>query len=74
LRDAALRNQPWQFSTGPRSPEGKAKAAMNGHQRRADPQSSRQLRAGLTGFAGLVNQISQLRQVIQRERESGSRA
>lgn len=29
LRQAALANQPWLYSTGPRTPEGKAKVAMN---------------------------------------------
>ena len=29
LREAALRNQPSQRSTGPRTPEGKARAKMN---------------------------------------------
>jgi hypothetical protein len=30
VRAAALAHQPWRFSTGPRTPEGKAKSAANG--------------------------------------------
>ena len=30
LREAALRNQPWNHSTGPRTGEGKARSRMNG--------------------------------------------
>ena len=29
LRETAMRNQPWLCSTGPRSPEGKARASLN---------------------------------------------
>ena len=37
LRRAALRNKPWRFSTGPRTPEGKARSRANalGSARRA---------------------------------------
>jgi hypothetical protein len=61
LREAALRNQPWQFSTGPRSPDGKSKAALNGHHHQAEPNSRRQLRKGLAGVVGLMQQLAQLR-------------
>ena len=33
LREAALRNRPWEHSTGPRTKKGKAKAAENGRSR-----------------------------------------
>ena len=29
LRQAALRNRPWEHSTGPRTPEGKARSSLN---------------------------------------------
>ena len=68
LRDAALRNQPWRFSTGPRTFEGKARAAMNGRCHQPDPVSLRQLRAGIAGFGGLVSQMAQLRQQLMNRR------
>lgn len=30
LQEAAMRNRPWEHSTGPRTPQGKAQAARNG--------------------------------------------
>ena len=30
LRESTLRNKPWQYSTGPKTPEGKARSAQNG--------------------------------------------
>jgi hypothetical protein len=30
LRQAALAGRPWEHATGPRTPEGKARAAANG--------------------------------------------
>jgi hypothetical protein len=69
LRDAALRNQPWQFSTGPRSPEGKAKAAMNGHNHRSEPQSRRQLLIGLAGVTSFLGEMALLRQAATQRSE-----
>ena len=47
LRQAALQNLPWRFSTGPRSTDGKAKVALNGKKRQKRPVSIRQLRTEL---------------------------
>jgi hypothetical protein len=47
LRQSALKHQPWQFSTGPRTPEGKAKVALNGKKRQKETVSVRELRAAL---------------------------
>ena len=45
LRQAALANRPWEGSTGPKTTEGKARAADNGRSRQAGPLSIRRLRA-----------------------------
>jgi hypothetical protein len=37
LRQAALRNKPWEYSTGPRTPAGRAKSAKNGKCRQRGP-------------------------------------
>src|SRR5262245_20964648 len=49
LRQAALRHQPWRFSTGPRTVEGKAMAAANGKKRQVGFLTVRELRAELAG-------------------------
>jgi len=71
LREAALRHQPWKRSTGPVSADGKATVALNGRQHRANPQSRRQLRAGLAGITGLVQQMAQLRRQAMRRPPTG---
>jgi hypothetical protein len=59
LREAALRNRPWDHATGPRTPAGKAQAAKNGKKRQVGPRSIREIRAELTGEADLIRQMHQ---------------
>ena len=54
LRQSTLKHQPWQFSTGPRTPEGKAKVALNGRRRQKEPISVRELRTDLSEMNALV--------------------
>jgi hypothetical protein len=61
LRQSALKNQPWRFSTGPRTPEGKARVALNGKLRQAGPFSVRELRRGLAGLRDLAESLRELR-------------
>src|SRR4051812_22863589 len=44
LRQAAIKNRPWRFSTGPTTPEGKAAVAENGRVRQKGPTSVRAAR------------------------------
>lgn len=44
LRQAILVNQPWRYSTGPRTPEGKVRSALNGKLRQRGPRSVREVR------------------------------
>jgi hypothetical protein len=57
LRLAALRNRPWQHSTGPRTPAGKAKVAENGRRFHAGTQSIRKVRAELKAVRELIRKI-----------------
>jgi hypothetical protein len=43
LRQAAVANRPWEHSTGPRTPEGKARSAANGKVRQKGPYSTREI-------------------------------
>jgi len=65
LRQAALRTQPWERSTGPRTPEGKAKAAQNGKYRQQGQQSGRDVRRLLAGLADLVGDMVALRRSLE---------
>lgn len=57
LRQTALRNKPWRFSTGPRTPEGKATSALNGKKRQLGPRSVREIRSDLAGLRDLLKQM-----------------
>ena len=58
LREAALRNRPWQFSTGPKTAEGRQQSARNGKKRQSGELSARQLRV-LFGF--LISHLGPLK-------------
>jgi hypothetical protein len=61
LREAALKNQPWRFSTGPRTPEGKAQMVLNGKKRQLGPRSVREVRADLAGLRALLDDMQAAR-------------
>ena len=67
LREAALMNQPWRYSTGPRTTAGKSHSAANGHGHCKDPSSRRQIRAGLAGVFALVQSMNVWRRRVVEE-------
>jgi hypothetical protein len=67
LREAALRNQPWRHASGPRTPAGRAQAAVNGRKRQAGPVSRRQLQAGIDAvFAEIAELWQKCRDIDER--------
>jgi hypothetical protein len=56
LREAALKNRPWRHATGPRTPQGKARAAANGKLRKARP--VREVVGLLEGLARLTGAMA----------------
>jgi hypothetical protein len=64
LRAAALAQQPWRFSTGPRTPEGKARAARNGHARQKGERSVRQLKTELAVYRALAMRMASGRRLL----------
>jgi hypothetical protein len=64
LREAALQNQPWRFSTGPKTEGGKAIAAQNGRKKQMGQQSIRQIRASLFEVNEMLVQMQELRKSI----------
>lgn len=65
LREAATRNAPWRFSTGPRTPQGKARAALNGRVRQKGELSVRQLRAQVADVGGLIDMMGEMRRSLR---------
>jgi hypothetical protein len=61
LREAALAGRPWEHATGPRTPEGKARAAANGKLRQTGPVSARGLKAEVAEFHALARRMAALR-------------
>jgi hypothetical protein len=54
LRITILKNKPWLKSTGPTTPEGRARAAENGRANQKDVLSVRQARAVLAQVRSLI--------------------
>ncbi|HKB38098.1 MAG TPA: hypothetical protein VKD72_16750 [Gemmataceae bacterium] len=66
LRQAALANKPWQHSTGPKTVEGKRRAALNGSKAHQEGESSaREVRRLLAGLASLAGDMAALRRRVQ---------
>jgi hypothetical protein len=61
LRLKALRDQPWRFSTGPRTQEGKAQAALNGRKRMKRDMSVREKRALTADVRSFIAGMASLR-------------
>ena len=64
LRKAALQNQPWKSSTGPRTVEGKANSALNGKTRQIGMMSVRAIRAELASLKLLIHEMTEARELV----------
>jgi len=65
LRQSALKHRPWQFSTGPRTPEGKARIEQARRARLHGVMSDREIRRGLGDVEDALEQLAAIRQQIQ---------
>jgi|SRR6516162_528633 hypothetical protein len=61
LREAACRDKPWLHATGPKTPKGKARSALNGQRRQRGLRSAREIRRDLATIAELVHDLRTLR-------------
>ena len=57
LRQTALLHQPWRYSTGPRTPAGKARVALNGKVRQLGIRSVREIKADLADVRSLLREM-----------------
>src|SRR4051812_39065693 len=64
LRDAVLRDRPWEHSTGPRTAAGKAAVANNGRKTQKGTTSVRQQRAAMAEVKAVVSQLRWLRKEL----------
>lgn len=64
LRETALRNQPWKFSTGPRTAAGKARVARNGKLRQIGARSVRELHADLAELRMMATALRESRRSL----------
>ena len=64
LRQQALVCQPWRQATGPRTPEGKARAAQNGKVRQTDVLSTRTLARELMELQRLLRDMASTRRLL----------
>ena len=64
LRQAALKHKPWRFSSGPKTPEGKAKVALNGKKRLLGSRSIRELSKQLQPATELLQDLAAARRLL----------
>ncbi len=64
LRLAALANEPWRHSTGPRTPAGKAKAVLNCKKRQNGLVSLRELKADLRSLRAMIREMQESRRSV----------
>ena len=64
FRQNALKHQPWRFSTGPRTPEGKRRSSQNGRYRQKNSMSRREMQRELRDVNELLAGFVELRGLI----------
>jgi len=66
LSEAALRNRPWEKSTGPRTEEGKARSALNGAYNQTSSISIREMHQKVHDVEVSVQELAELRRRLDR--------
>jgi hypothetical protein len=66
LRQAALQHQPWTRSTGPQTPEGKRRVALNGAKRQRGDVSLRALQRELAAVQQVIVAAAACRKAVLR--------
>lgn len=65
LRKAAVANQPWQHSTGPRTAAGRARSALNGRIPKGGDISDKEIRLELTGMDAVIERLAEIRRQVE---------
>jgi hypothetical protein len=70
LRESALKHQPWRYSTGPKTVEGKKAAVNNGKSRQLGPKSTRELLQEVAVLEAYLDDMREARaMVVPRQRQ-----
>jgi len=69
LQAAAMQNQPWRHSTGPRTAEGKTRSANNGRYAQKSDKSQRQVRAGIADVSQMIREMFDCRKLAVRSED-----
>jgi hypothetical protein len=64
VRASTLKHRPWQYSTGPKTPEGRRQSALNGKRRQKGPISVREARRQVAALAEAFNGAQEARQMV----------
>jgi len=67
LRESTLRHKPWKHATGPKTPEGKARAAQNGRYRQHGELSRRQLEREMAEVGSVLAGLVAIRQMLLKQ-------
>jgi hypothetical protein len=65
-RQVALATRPWTRSTGPKTPEGKRRAALNGRATQRGEMSVRELRGEMASILALAQEMSTARDAMDK--------
>ena len=69
LRAAAVKNQPWRHSTGPRTARGRAQSIMNGKRRQRGQISVRERRRLVADTVGIAKSMKEVRLAVLENRQ-----
>lgn len=64
MRELALQHRPWTHSTGPRSPQGKARIAASNRARLNGAESVAAIRAELADYVGFMAEMRETRGMV----------
>ena len=62
-----MKHRPWERSTGPRTPEGKARSSQNGRYRQTGEMSQRQVQRELGDIGQLLAGLAESRRLVFNE-------
>ena len=72
VRASTLKHRPWEHSTGPKTPEGRRRSALNGKRLQKGPISVREARRQVAALADAFNGAQEARQMVYEALSGGN--